>query len=120
MLLYLFVQKYRETRKMKDTVTPLRSCIWGYVDNLYAPLGEGRGDSEYKQGVSALCLPERSRPQGASGERRGPGLSARTSSRASVPQLWVLPSELLEILEASVRRGQAFRGFHSALRWLLA
>lgn len=61
MLLYLFVQKYRETRKMKDTVTPLKSCIWEYVDNLYAPLGEGRGDSEYKQG-GERAVPAREEP----------------------------------------------------------
>ena len=93
-----------------------------------APLGDrGTGVQNINRGqVSALSLPETSHPQGASGEKSGRGLcrprwlSARTSSRASVPQLWVRPSELLEILEASLQRGPAFRGFHSAPCWLLA
>ena len=62
--------------------------------------------------MSAVSLPEREKSW--RGLCRPWGLSARTSSRSSVPQLWVLPSELLEILEASVQRDQAFCGFHSA------
>lgn len=122
MLPYLLLQNTERNQKNEGHGQTLEKLYLGACGQpVLLHSVTGTGTQNVKRTGDAGSLPGRSRPQGASGRRAGGGcagraLSARTSSRRQFSAVGPSFCELLEILEASVQRGQAFRGLPSTQR----